>query len=238
MNGFCLDGSARFAIEFVSHDSLMLRWQDSPESRPEVHDLIVDLYREYRYDPRFIQCVPSYQSLLLQLADGFKTLVDADQFLEDMVGVVAEHKAPLFDQSECKTHIIPSYYDPEVAADLEALAKDKSLDIEAVSSAHCAREYKVYSLGFMPGFAYLGYVSKQLESPRHTVFSSQVPAGSVAIADRQTAVYPFESPGGWKIIGRTPIEFYKNQTALLEIGDRVQFEAVDRAGYVELGGKF
>ena len=105
---------------------------------------------------------------------------------------------------------------------------------------HCSQVYNAYATGFAPGFCYLGDTPEPLAVPRLATPRRAVPAGSVALADRQTAVYPSASPGGWRLIGRCPLELFnlsKSPPALIAVGDRVSFKPIDKDRFVELGGQ-
>ena len=109
-----------------------------------------------------------------------------------------------------------------------------------VINIHTATEYRVYAIGFAPGFAYLGQVDERIAAPRLATPRLKVPRGAVAIADQQTAVYPAESPGGWNLIGMCPTPMFdplRDPPMPVAVGGRVRFEAVDRATYLELGGE-
>jgi inhibitor of KinA len=124
---------------------------------------------------------------------------------------------------------IPVCYDPLVAPDLISLAEMRGLTVEEVIRLHTAKNYRVYMIGFLPGFAYMGSVDEKLITPRRTQPRTIVPAGSVGIAGEQTGIYPFESPGGWQLIGQTPVQMFdaKNTTpCYLHPGDEVQFHAI------------
>ena len=117
----------------------------------------------------------------------------------------------------------------EDGPDLEALALARGLAPEDVVAHHTAPEYVVHFLGFMPGFAYLGGLDPRLATPRRAVPRTLVPAGSVGIGGAQTGVYPLASPGGWQLIGRTPLALFdpsRDPAALLAAGDRVRFRAL------------
>ena len=134
---------------------------------------------------------------------------------------------------------LPVYYDPEVGPDLEALACRADMSIDAVIDCHSRTEYRVYAIGFAPGFAYLGQVDERIAAPRLDTPRQSVPKGSVAIADRQTAVYPAASPGGWNLIGRCPTQMFDplaTPTMPVQVGDRVHFHPIDRSEFLELGG--
>jgi inhibitor of KinA len=126
---------------------------------------------------------------------------------------------------------IPVCYDPEFGADLEDVARFAGLTPDDVVAIHSGDVYRVFMLGFVPGFAYLGTVDERIAAPRRASPRIHVPAGSVAIAGRQTGVYPSRTPGGWNIIGRTPlsmVSFDREKPSLLGPGDAVRFHPIDR----------
>ena len=135
--------------------------------------------------------------------------------------------------------ILPVLYHPSVAPDLEWLADEKGLSIDDVIALHSETTYFAYATGFAPGFCYLGTLPSQLVTPRLATPRNKVPAGSVAIADLQTAVYPCESPGGWRLIGQCPQPLFDlNNTPanLLSVGDTVRFEPMSEADFYAMGG--
>ncbi|UTA47833.1 5-oxoprolinase subunit PxpB [Simiduia sp. 21SJ11W-1] len=134
---------------------------------------------------------------------------------------------------------LPVYYAPEAGPDLEALAERAKLSVAEVVSIHTETLYRVYAIGFAPGFAYLGEVDERIAAPRLATPRTKVPKGAVAIADRQTAVYPAPSPGGWNLIGRCPTPMFDPKaepTMPVQSGDQVQFYAISREEYLALGG--
>lgn len=131
---------------------------------------------------------------------------------------------------------IPVCYDGEYAPDLAEVAAFAQCSEEEVVERHLAPEYRVLMLDFMPGFPYLGLVDERIAMPRRAQPRARVPAGSVAIAGRQTGVYPAESPGGWRVIGRTPMALFdarRDPPAVLRPGDRVRFRRVGAAALEE-----
>jgi len=129
---------------------------------------------------------------------------------------------------------VPVCYEPEFGPDLMDVARFAALSSDAVIAAHTGQDYRVFMLGFVPGFAYLGIVDGRIAAPRRAVPRLKVPAGSVGIAGRQTGVYPQSTPGGWNIIGRTPlrmVSFDSPEPALLKAGDTVRFQAIDRGTF-------
>jgi KipI family sensor histidine kinase inhibitor len=128
-------------------------------------------------------------------------------------------------------HSIPVLYGGEWGPDLDDVAAFAGLHPTQAASLHASVRYRVYMLGFSPGFPYLGLVSERLAMPRLSTPRSRVPVGSVGIADRQTGIYPTVTPGGWRLIGRTPIMLYRKTGPdhfLLRPGDQVQFMPIDR----------
>jgi KipI family sensor histidine kinase inhibitor len=182
-----------------------------------------------------IDLVPSYASVLV-VYDPMKT---------DHLSVGHRLRTALSGLSDSedrqgRTVVLPVYYAPESGADLEALAERAGLSIEEVIGLHSGTEYRVYAIGFAPGFAYLGQVDERIAAPRLTTPRLKVPRGAVAIADRQTAVYPAVSPGGWNLIGRCPTRMFDPRatpTMPVAVGDRVRFEAISRDSFLALGGE-
>jgi KipI family sensor histidine kinase inhibitor len=134
---------------------------------------------------------------------------------------------------------IPVWYGGAVGPDLEYLAGRVGLTEEEVIKRHSDVEYLVYLLGFLPGFPYLGGMDPSIALPRRAQPRTRVPRGSVGIGGSQTGIYPLDSPGGWHLIGRTPISLFepdKDEPTLLRPGDRVRFVAISEAEFLELGG--
>ena len=147
-------------------------------------------------------------------------------------------KAVLTDQSPRKLRLpkrdlieIPVCYVADVALDLEEVARHAQLTADEVVRRHSATEYRVQCVGFTPGFPFLSGLPAELSTPRRASPRSKVPAGSVAIGGAQTGIYPLQSPGGWNIIGRTPLALFdvrRNPPVLLQAGDRVRFRPISR----------
>ncbi len=139
-----------------------------------------------------------------------------------------------------KTIELPVWYSPESGPDLESLANNAGLTPEEVIAIHQSSAYRVYAIGFAPGFAYLGQVDERIAAPRLASPRLKVPRGAVAIADRQTAVYPDVSPGGWNLIGLCPTRMFDPQatpTMPVSVGDSVRFKAIERDEFLALGGE-
>lgn len=132
---------------------------------------------------------------------------------------------------------IPVCYDLSVAPDLVSLAASHQLSVEEVVQLHTAKTYRVYMIGFLPGFAYMGSVDEKIATPRKENPRTKVPAGSVGVAGVQTGIYPLNSPGGWQLIGQTPLQIFtitKEEPCYLQPGDEVQFYPVSLNEFTKL----
>jgi KipI family sensor histidine kinase inhibitor len=134
---------------------------------------------------------------------------------------------------------VPVCYEGEFGPDLAEVAAFAAVSEDEAVRLHTARIYRVFMLGFMPGFAYMGIVDEHIAAPRLSTPRVRVPAGSVGIAGVQTGIYPASTPGGWRIIGRTPLKLFdlsRREPALFESGDAVQFYAIDPGEYARFEG--
>lgn len=185
--------------------------------------------------PGFIETVPAYASTTI----FYDTIAVRQAFPEfhtafDLVKTIVEAALPIIEgniQNEGRIIEIPMNFDPEFALDLPEIAKISRLTAEEVIDVFLSRVYRVYMLGFLPGFAYMGTVDDRIAVPRKETPRMMVPKGSVGIAGRQTGIYPLESPGGWQIIGKTDIELFApndEMPCLLAPGDSVKFVTVRR----------
>lgn len=165
------------------------------------------------------EAIPTYASVVLRFDPLALAPADAEGLARALLDVPA---GPLTGRSI----EIPTVYD---GPDLEEVARLSGLTVGEVVRSHTSREHLAYFLGFMPGFAYCGGLDDRLVAPRLASPRPRVPAGSVAIADGQTSVYPFASPGGWRLIGRTEVRMFdpgRDPPALVAPGDRVRFVAL------------
>ena len=182
-----------------------------------------------------VDLVPSYASLLvifdLDRSDPFAIRRQLRAALTDLDFV---------DASAGELVTLPVYYSTESGPDLELIAERGKLSVDEVIEIHQQQEYRVYAIGFAPGFAYLGEVDERIAAPRLVTPRPKVPRGAVAIADRQTAVYPAVSPGGWNLIGLCPTRMFdpaSDPSMPVKVGDRIRFSAIDRDRYLDLGGE-
>jgi KipI family sensor histidine kinase inhibitor len=175
---------------------------------------------------------PAYCSLLIK----FDAMKLRREELEEIVRGYIDRmeKATL---PEPRLIEIPVCYGGEYGPDLKDVAELHGMTADAVSERHASTPYIVYFLGFAPGFAYLGDVAEELATPRLPSPRKSVPAGSVGMAGRQTGVYPIATPGGWRLLGRTPLKMFQPDRAemsLLALGDRVRFVPISREQFAKL----
>lgn len=173
-----------------------------------------------------IELVPTYCALLVQYDAMVYSYSDICRILEPTLQESVTDSA-----NELVTIVeIPTVYGGEFGPDLGFVASHNHLSEAEVVSIHSGTDYLVYMLGFIPGFTYLGGMDPRIVTPRLSSPRILIPAGSVGIAGEQTGTYPSDSPGGWQIIGRTPVTMYdmsKEQAALLQAGDYVRYVSID-----------
>jgi inhibitor of KinA len=184
--------------------------------------------------PGVVELLPTFRSLMVHY-DPVRTSGTA----------LARAIEPLLDGLEgvrpaARRWTLPVCYDPAFALDLEEVAARTSLTPAEVIEHHSATTYHVYMIGFLPGYPYMGDLPQRLALPRRENPRTQVPAGSVAIATTMTAVYTLASPGGWHILGRTPVPLWsrrRNPPAVLAPGDKVRFAPIDIAEFERLASE-
>ena len=198
------------------------------------HEGVVRLVRLLQQDPvawiRNIQ--PAYCSLLITFD---ATVVDHAEIQAKLSEY--ETRAEKMPAGNARLVEVPVCYGGEFGPDLEVVAAQHGLQAEQVVELHIARTYQTYFLGFAPGFAYLGDLAEEIATPRLETPRKEVAAGSVGIAGRQTAVYPFATPGGWRLIGRTPLEMFRKDREpmdLIAIGDQVKFRPITRVEFLAM----
>ncbi len=198
------------------------------------HDRVLKLLRLLQKDPpdwlRNLQ--PAYTSLMVTFDPGKINQGNVEVVLRQF-----EQRAKITRRPKPHTVEIPVCYGEEFGPDLEDVANLHALQPREVVTLHTSQSYHAYFLGFAPGFAYLGQLPKEIATPRLQKPRKNVPPGSVGIAGRQTAVYPYVTPGGWRLIGRTPVPMFRadrQPMAAISIGDKVNFRAISREDFVKL----
>lgn len=167
---------------------------------------------------------PTYRSLFIQYDPWVCSFERLLQYVKHCLEYGGEQ-----DQTAAAVKDVPVCYGAAYGPDLEEVAVLHGLGVEEVIRRHCTPLYHVYMIGFTPGFAYLGGLDERLHSPRKKDPRKKVPAGSVGIADQQTGIYPIDSPGGWQLIGRTPLKLFdpaRDDPFLIHAGDAIQFRPI------------
>lgn len=183
-----------------------------------------------------IDIVPAYTSIMLSY-DVHQT---NHEQLSVQIHTIVEQNPVNPAMLHGKRIELPVYYDPQVGLDLARYLHHQQLDLSTLIRLHTERTYRVHAVGFSPGFAYLGELPERLSAPRLSTPRISIPAGSVGIAERQTAVYPMASAGGWQVIGRCPIDLsltHPDNLTRFQIGDTVVFRAISQQDYLALGGQ-
>ncbi len=224
----------RHQVEVAAIDCLMVRLFDGIAEDNMPWMLAAAERLRQVFGSGLIDLVPSYTTLMVHYD---LCSLEPGQARE-LIGEALAGLVPLAAEAG-REHVLPVWYDPSVGPELELLARRSGLPVAEVIRRHSQHEYRVFALGFAPGFAFMGLVVPELAAPRLDTPRKRVAAGSVGIAERQTAAYPAVSPGGWNLIGRTPSRLFDRERegySLLQPGDRVCFAAVGRAEFVRLGG--
>jgi len=195
------------------------------------HERVMSLFRAlHRLNhPRIRNLHPAYASILIDFDPLRLSHEEAASLIENLAG----EESSQYDRA-ANTVTIPVCYDIEFAPDLQEVANLAKIPAHEVIRLLSSVTYRVHFLGFTPGFAYLGGLPETLHAPRLATPRKHVPAGSVAIAGTQAGIYPVDSPGGWRLIGRTPVRIFDpgaTQPTRLKPGDRVEFSAIDRAAF-------
>lgn len=193
----------------------------SEEISPHINSLVVGFSRvitDTRPDG-VLCCLPSYRTLTVEYDPMRLTYGQLCLYLRSL-------SAKALPSDTGRLVRIPVCYSKSFAPDLEELAGYAHLTVREVINRHTAPDYHVYMIGFRPGFSYLGGLDASIACPRRAVPRQRIDAGSVGIAGGQTGVYPEASPGGWNIIGRTPLKLFDGKSALLTAGDTVRFHEI------------
>ncbi|RVT96496.1 5-oxoprolinase subunit PxpB [Mucilaginibacter limnophilus] len=184
--------------------------------------------------PGFVASVPAYCTLTVHfdylqvsrwVPQKVKCFEKVNNYLTELYGTLTNvnisYNKPAIE--------IPVCYNAEFGTDIDTVSQITGIPVDEVIKIHTSKIYMVHMIGFIPGFAYLGGMDKRLNVPRKAKVNTAVPAGAVGIAGEQTGIYPFKTPGGWQIIGCTPIEMFdinRAQSSYLKAGDRIKFKSV------------
>ena len=203
----------------------------SPELNRRVRNLKLAIEKEKV--PGIIETVPAYRSLLIY----FEPWQVHPKELREILFCLSQQ--PLESElSKPRLIEIPTVYGGEYGPDLEFVASHNKLSVNEVIQIHTGTPYLIYMIGFLPGFPYLGGMSAKIAAPRLDTPRTRIPTGSVGIAGTQTGIYPAESPGGWRLIGRTPLKVFdptRQPPALFQAGDYLKFVSVTPYEFIQIG---
>ncbi|MFA5803165.1 MAG: 5-oxoprolinase subunit PxpB [Melioribacteraceae bacterium] len=219
-------------IQFANDRSLLIKVgkEISRENHEKVHKIFLLLNSSKIEGIQSIH--PAYNSILITFDP---CIISPHRINEIITSLFEQENSVTIPESRIIT--IPVCYEDEYALDISNVAKQNSLTIDQVIQFHSQPEYLVYFLGFSPGFPYLGEMPKEIATPRLASPRLKVPEGSVAIGGDQTGIYPLSSPGGWNIIGRTPLKLFspdKEEPTLLRMGDKVKFVPITKKEFQQL----
>lgn len=181
-----------------------------------------------------IEVLPSYTSILIEF-NPIK--IEYNSLNQQLVTIINQPLTTI--KTAAKIITLPSYYALETGPDLKAIAQQTQLTMEQIIQLHSQTQYRVCAIGFSPGFAFLANLSKKIVVKRHNKPRKLIPAGSIGIANEQTAVYPSASPGGWQIIGNCPLPLFTPESSPMTpftIGDKIKFEPINRQQFLQMGG--
>jgi KipI family sensor histidine kinase inhibitor len=201
-----------------------------PALNERVHDLRRSI--DARNLAGIVEIVPTYRSLLIYYDPLRTTRAVLEREIEDLMASHTDTARPLARVVE-----FPTTYGGEFGPDLGFVAEHAKLGLDEVIGIHSGTDYRVYMMGFTAGFPYLGGMSAAIAAPRLATPRTRIPAGSVGIAQQQTGIYPAESPGGWRVIGRTPLRIFdagRTPPVVIEAGDYIRFVPVGIDEYREI----
>lgn len=214
-----------------------------------INEKVVSLFYMLQENPLpgMTEAVSTYSSIAVYYDAGWvaKECKGQGTAYKWMCGVLQQflEREKLRRRNQGKLAVIPVCYEGDLAPDIEWVAAQHKISKEEVVRIHTAKPYRVYMIGFLPGFAYLGGLDPRLASPRKPK-PATVEEGSIALGGQQTGIYPFRSPGGWQIIGRTPLKMFdtsmkitSGNPSLLQAGDTVQFTSITRDEFENIKGR-
>lgn len=219
---YLISGEKALVIEFGD--------EISEEINSKVRTMMIAIEKENIKG--IIEMIPTYRSLMVYynpIDIDYKSLLNKLKALESELNNL---DIPL-----PKVVEIPTLYGGEFGPDIENVAKHNDISVDEVIKIHSSKEYLIYMLGFTPGFPYLGGMDERIATPRLKVPRTKITGGSVGIAGSQTGIYPIDSPGGWQLIGKTPIKLYdslRETPILLQAGNYIKFTPIDEEEYVKI----
>ncbi|MGY3480778.1 MULTISPECIES: 5-oxoprolinase subunit PxpB [Staphylococcus] len=220
--------------KLINEETIMIYFEQQidPSTFKEVQK--IEKYIKDQQHEAIIEIIPSYRAIMLHIDITKQSLAEVVNELN-----LEQLNKLNFDENlnEVKTISLPVLYGGNYGPDIQAVARHNQLSIDEVIKLHTENTYLIYMLGFMPGFPFLGGLNSKLATPRREEPRTSIPAGSVGIANNQTGLYPKQSPGGWQIIGRTPITVFdilRTPMCLYESGDYIKFYSIDESTFDQI----
>lgn len=225
----------------LGDSAVLIQFEDIVSEK--VHRLVTAMARRLEKNPfpGWIECIPSYTSLAVYYdydkigkPDGFDTVF---AYVCSMLDERMEEEAGEKDITKYEVVDIPVCYGGDYGPDLDEVAQKNRLSPMDVIRIHSGQDYLIYAIGFAPGFPYVGGIPEQIATPRKQTPRLLIPAGSVGIAGTQTGIYPIETPGGWQIIGRTPLALFRPEAeppTLLKSGQYIRFRPIQAEEYEQI----
>lgn len=216
-----------YQIKPFGQSALLIEF--SSEISEQTSALVNEAYRYIQKKPQWgvVSLIPAYTSLTVCFHPLMTTYEKLSKLIRQLLDGLNQAKLP-----EGELKLIPVCY--SIGLDIELVLKELEITIEELVDLHSSKTYRVDFLGFMPGFAYLQGLHEKLFIPRKSVPRVKIPKGAVALGGGQTGIYPFESPGGWQIIGQTPLEMFSENGAFCQVNDRVRFVPITESEFLSI----
>lgn len=220
------DKKIKYNLTLTSINSLIIQWNFETIEANSIRFL--QAFKKYliKHDQNdILYLTPAFDTVLVKFKSN---VVDINSKKEAYQKFCEFFLSKEIETDNFKTFEIPVCYD-KFGIDLENISKQSKLKMEDVINIHSNTIYTLYFIGFLPGFLYLGHVDKRIQTPRHQQPRANVEQGSVGIAENQTGIYPMSSPGGWQIIGQTPIDIFdaeKDKPSPFQPGDQIKFKPI------------
>ena len=197
----------------------------------DIHNCIRRLVRRIDSEgiPGVLEVLPTYRSILIYYDPIVTNIPDLERSIENLNRICVDETV-----DNARVIEVPTIYGEDYGPDLKSIATHTGMSVEEVIEVHSSVEYLIYMIGFSPGFPYLGGMPERISIPRLETPRTVIPAGSVGIAENQTGIYPKDGPGGWRIIGRTPLDLFqekRNPPTLFSPGDYIRFIPITRDDY-------